>query len=210
VVKYEGPAWAGRSHRDTTEEAMRAAAIRAARAIASVLLPVAGLAACSDPAGPDAEADPDPTPTIEYDLVVETRYINVRGSCDEDFLGNSMPGHFQYRIVVSGVGQSHTQSSRGYNEVTGENFQRNATTDINFTNRTYQWRDLSTSARIEVELGGVEWDLLERDSRMANRRGSVTVPFELGTHTRSITIGATAACQIRLYYDATWSERSSS
>ena len=184
---------------------MRAAAIRTARVFASLLLPVVGLAACSEMTGPNEGTDPQPT--IVYDLVLVTRYINVRGSCDEDFLGNSDPGAFQYRIVVSGAGQSHTQSSRGYNEVTGEKFQRNATTDINFTNITYQWRDLSRSTRIEVELAGAEWDGLSKDSRMANRSGTVRVPFELGTFTRSITIGATSACQIRLYYDASWSER---
>ena len=185
---------------------MTSAATRSARALLSLLLPVAALAACSDSmTGPDS--DPGPQLTTVYDLDVVTRYINVRGSCDEDILGNSTPGEFQYRIVVSGAGQSHTQESAGYNKVSGENFQRNATTDINFANKTYIWRGISKSTSIEVYLAGAEWDGVVKDSRMANRGGSVKVPFALGKKTRSITIGATGKCQIRLYYDASWFER---
>ena len=185
---------------------MRAAASRAARVCTRLLVSVAGLTACTENmTGPNEE--PDPEPTIVYDLVVETRYINVRGTCDLDNFGNAAAGEFQYRIVVSGAGKSYTHSTSGYNQVTGESIPRTEGSDINFTNRSYQWRDLSRSAKIEVELAGAEWDLLSRDDRMANRIGSVEVPFELDTHTRSITVGATAACQIRLYYDATWYER---
>jgi len=185
---------------------MYSATRRSARVLLSLLLPMGTLAACSDSMTGPGE-DPGPQLTTVYDLDVVTRYINVRGSCDEDFLGNSEPGEFQYRIVVSGAGQSHTQESNGYNEVTGENFQRNATTDIDFANKTYIWRGLSKSSSVKVTLAGAEWDGLTKDSRMANRSGSVDVPFELGRKTRSITIGATGKCQIRLYYDASWFER---
>ncbi len=178
--------------------------------VMTALLPIATLVACGESTtAPDPVQDPPPDPqlTTAYDLDVEVRYINVRGSCDEDILGNSTPGEFQYRIVVKGEGQSNALESKGYNTVTGENFQRNAGTDINFANRTYTWRGLSASATVEVELHGAEWDGVAKDSRMANRGGSVKVPFALGRNTRSITIGATGACQIRLYYDAEWLER---
>lgn len=185
---------------------MSSTTIRPAGVLLSLLLPMSVLAACSDSmTGPAQEAGPQLT-TV-YDLDVVTRYINVRGSCDEDFLGNSEPGEFQYRIVVSGDGQSHTQESNGYNKVSGDNFQRNATTDIDFANKTYTWRGISKSTSIEVYLAGAEWDGVVKDSRMANRGGSVTVPFALGKNTRSITIGATGKCQIKLYYDASWFER---
>jgi hypothetical protein len=42
---------------------------------------------------------------------------------------------------------------------------------------------------------------------MANRSGTLDVPFALGTSTRSITIGANSECQIRLHYDVSWYER---
>ena len=49
-----------------------------------------------------------------------------------------------------------------------------------------------------------EWDGVKKDNRMANRGGSVDVPYAEGTKTRKITIGATGACQVAMYYDVTW------
>ncbi len=172
------------------------------------LLPLtilATVAGCSDATGPEAE--PEPQFATVYDLNVETRYIEVIGSCDTDLFGNSNPGEFQYRIVVYGEGQEFTQQSTGYNTVGGENFQRNAGNTINFGNRDYRWGGLESTNSISVKLHGAEWDGLSKDDRMKNRSGSVPVPFALGTRTRAITIGATGACQIKLFYDATWTER---
>jgi hypothetical protein len=168
------------------------------------------LMACSDPAAPEMVTpppDPDPEFTKVYDLDVEIRYIEVRGSCDEDVLGNSTAGEFQYKIVVSGHGQTRTHESDGYNTVLGQAFQRNKGTNINFTNRTYSWKALSSSADIDVKLHGAEWDGTSKDKRMANRSGSKSVPFKVGTETRRVVIGASGDCQIRLHYDATWTER---
>lgn len=167
--------------------------------------------ACSSTTGPAGPPPPPPPPEPRfktvYDLDLETRYIRVQGSCDEDFLGNSTPGEFQYKIVVKGEGQSGTQASKGYNSVTGASFQRNAGTDINFANRTYSWRSLASTSGIEVELRGAEWDAVSKDGRMADRAGSETVPFKLGKETYRVIIGATSKCQIRLFYDARWTER---
>jgi hypothetical protein len=173
----------------------------------SLLFPAAGLMACSrDVAGPDADAGPEFTTVYDLDLV--TRYIEVRASCDQDILGNFEPGEFQYKIEITGEKQSHAQSSKGYNTLLGENFQRNNGNWINFGNETYLWRGLRSNARIDVKLSGAEWDLQKKDERMANRSGSVRVPFKLGTETRSLTIGADGnVCQIRLHYDVTWRER---
>ena len=181
--------------------------VRTVRILLSLLLPAAGLTACSDNlAGPDA--DPGPQLTTVYDLDVVTRFIEVRASCDQDFLGNFDPGEFQYKIELTGEKQSHTQSSKGYNTFLGENFQRNNGTTINFANETYLWRGLSSNARIDVKLFGAEWDGTSKDARMANRSGSVRVPFTVGTETRTLTVGADGAvCQIRLNYDVTWHER---
>lgn len=186
---------------------MQTAASRSANAVLSLLVTVTGLTACSEsPMGPADEPAPELTKVYDVDLV--TRYIDVRASCDQDFLGNFDPGEFQYRIVVSGAGQNHTQASRGYNTVTGENFQRNSGTTINFANKTYIWRGLPADARIEVTLQGAEWDGVIKDSRMANRTGTETVPFKLGKETRNVTVGADGnVCQIRLVYDVTWLER---
>jgi hypothetical protein len=175
----------------------------------TLLLPVAGLAACSGSVtGPDPEPDPTPELTTVYDLDLVTRYIDVRASCDRDFLGNFDPGEFQYKVEVSGQGQSHTQASQGYNTVLGEKFQRNGGTTINFGNETYIWKGLAKNASISVKLYGAEWDQLSKDPDMANRSGSVAVPFMLGTETRRLTLGADGnVCQIQLVYDATWTER---
>lgn len=164
--------------------------------------------ACSDAMGPEG-SPPPPGPRLAtvYDLELETRYIRVQGSCDEDLLGNSTPGEFQYRIVVNGKGVSYIQSSSGYNTVTGQDFQRNAGTDINFANRTFRFDGLPSKGGVDVELHGAEWDGVVKDSRMANRGGSETVPFVLGKSTNRVIIGATAECQIRLFYDASWSQR---
>jgi hypothetical protein len=190
---------------------MTAAATRTARVFLTLLLPAAVLGGCSKSmTGPDPDPDPDPAPVLTTfrDLEVEIRYIDVRASCDEDFLGNFDPGEFQYRIDVAGYGQLHMKESRGYNTVSGENFQRNAGTTINFANETYTFRSMGTTTTVEVSLAGAEWDGLRKDDRMANRRGTVTVPFKVGKETRRITIGADGdTCQIALVYDATWTER---
>lgn len=174
------------------------------RALLVMAIPVVATG-CSDVTGPEAE--PEPQFATVYDLVVETRYIEVRGSCDTDFLGNSNPGEFQYRILVYGEGQEFAQQSRGYNSVTGENFQRNAGNTINFGNKSYRWGGLETTNSVSVKLHGAEWDGVSKDDRMKDRSGSVKVPFALGSKTRAITIGASSACQIKLFYDATWAER---
>jgi len=192
---------------------MSAFAIRTARVLLTEFLLIGGLAACSESAtGPDSTPSPGPAPaptlTTVYDLDVVVRYIEVRASCDRDFLGNFDPGEFQYKIDVTGKGKSYGMSSKGYNSVTGDNFQRNGGTTIDFTNETYTWRGLASDADITVKLSGAEWDGLGKDAAMANRSGSVAVPFKLGTETLRVTVGADGnLCQIRLVYDAKWSER---
>ena len=185
---------------------MSPVATRTARALLTALLPLASLGACSESATAP-ESAPNRSTTV-YDLDLVTRYIEVRASCDQDFLGNFDPGEFQYRIEASGHGQSYSHATKGYNTVTGENIQRNNGTTIDFTNVTYVWRGLSKDASISVKLFGAEWDGLAKDVAMANRSGSVSVPFKLGKETLRLTIGADGnKCQIRLVYDATWTER---
>lgn len=179
----------------------------------TVLLMVLSLSACTDGlTGPEDPSESDPTPepsfTTVYDLDLTTRYIGVRGSCDDDDLfGNPTNGEFQYRYEIRGEGEAYAQQSDDYNSRFGETFNRKAGENINFANRTYTWRTLDRTARIDVKLFGAEWDGIVKDDRMKNRSGSKSVPFALGKHTRSVVIGASASCQIRLYYDAEWTER---
>ena len=121
-----------------------------------------------------------------------------------------MPGEFQYRIVVSGPdGARPTQASSGYNTWDGTMYQRNATTTINFTNRNHRWSNLASTSGFKAHLSLAEWDGVKKDNRMANRGGDVEVPYAAGTRTRSITIGATGACQATMYYDVTWTRTES-
>ncbi len=166
------------------------------------LLPLAG---CTDsPTGPDAQPEPV-EPQVTYQVAIETRYIEIRGSCDTDIFGDEVPGEFQYRIVVSGPDGARTpQASSGYNSWNGTMYQRNATTTINFGNRTHRWSNLASTNGFKVHLSMAEWDGVKKDARMANRGGDVDVPFAVGTKTRKITIGASGACQASMYYDVTW------
>lgn len=180
----------------------------------SALLLILTLTACGEsltgPGLEDTPDDPDPEPelTTVYDLNLTTRYIEVRGSCDAaDLFGNPTHGEFQYRYEISGAGERHTRQSDDYNSRLGKTYNRKAGENINFTNRTYTWRTLDRTARIDVKLFGSEWDGVTRDNRMENSSDSRTVPFALGKKTRSVTLGSTSSCQIRLYYDAEWTER---
>jgi len=178
----------------------------------SILLLVLTLTACGDsltgPGMEDTPDEPEPELTTVYDLNLTTRYIEVRGSCDAaDVFGNPTHGEFQYRYEISGKGERHTRQSDNYNSRFGKTYNRKSGENINFANRTYTWRTLDRTARIDVKLFGAEWDGVTRDNRMENRSGSKTVPFALGKKTRTVIIGSTSSCQIRLYYDAEWTER---
>lgn len=153
-----------------------------------------------------AEMDDESFNTV-YDLNLTTRYIEVVGSCDVDIRGIYANGEFQYRYALRGEGQTFSRESDNYDSRLGETFSRQPEETINFSNKTYTWRTLSPSASIEVEVSGVEWDGLVRDSRMKNRSASQKVPFALGKRTRAVGVGAATDCRIVLYYDAEWTER---
>ena len=163
--------------------------------------------ACSD--GMTApEIEPEPAqPAVVYDLDLTTRYIKIVGTCDESF-GKSRDGEFQWRYRVAGVSREFVRSTESYNSPFGENVQRGEGENINFANRSYVWRGLQfPEGAIEVTLSGAEWDGATKDDRMKNRSGTRPVVFALGTHTRSVTVGAKSNCRMRLYYDATWVRR---
>ena len=120
---------------------------KALKMFAFALAPAALLSACDQSAtGPVMEEEP----TL-YRLTVETRMIEVLGTCDrDDIFGNANAGEFQYRVDVIGEGQNNAHQSRGYNSVTGDNFKRHKGQDIDFTNRTYTWVGLPTDARVDA------------------------------------------------------------
>ncbi len=163
-------------------------------------------AACGSPMAPEAPAEQPTEPTYVYSAVVETRYIDIVGSCDTDIFGDAVAGEFQFRIVVDGPGGPRAaHQTRDYNTVQGAHYQRNSGTNINFQNRTYGWEHLPNPAGIEVQFRLAEWDGLSKDSRMQDRSATVDVPYELGTRTRRVTLGAQSNCRGTLYYDVTWS-----
>lgn len=178
----------------------------------SVLLLALTLTACGESlTGPEPPSEPPtetPTLTTVYDLNLTTRYIAVQGSCDKpNLLGNPTNGEFQYKYEITGEGGTHARQSDNYNSRTGKTYNRKPGENIDFSNRTYTWRTLSQTARINVKLFGAEWDGIVKDDRMKNRSGSRPVPFALGKQTHTVIIGATSSCQIRLFYDAEWTER---
>ena len=153
------------------------------------------------------EVDPTPAPVTVFDLDVTTRYIEVLGTCDENVLGNSTDGEFQYKYRVSGAGRSHTRSSTDYNSPFSPHYQRGRGEKINFENRTYVWRGLAApEGAVEVTFWGSEWDGPRKDSRMKNIYDTRSVIYDTGRKERSVTLGS-GACRIRLHYYATWTAR---
>ncbi|MFK7844935.1 MAG: hypothetical protein AB8G77_06515 [Rhodothermales bacterium] len=152
--------------------------------------------------------DTEPEPQFEkvYDLKLTTKFIWITGSCDKT-LGTSTSGEFQYRYEINGGGKKFDHESLDFDSRFGVVYNKVADNQINFADKTYSWSGMSSPAEIDVKLFGTEWDGVVRDSRMNNRQGSRTVPYKLGTETRTITIGATAECQMYLAYSAHWAER---
>ncbi|WP_456425739.1 hypothetical protein [Rhodocaloribacter sp.] len=168
------------------------------------------LAGCGETmTGPETPVEPEPgATTTVYDLDVTARYIGIAdaGSCDINLGGQYVNGEFQYKYEISGEGKTYTSESNNYNSRFGVTYSREPEEIIDFSNKTYSWRGLSSSASITVTLFGVEWDGLVKDRRMNNRSGNNLVPFKLGTTTRGLDIGE-SGCRMMLVYDAKWTER---
>ncbi|MEK9506563.1 hypothetical protein V3331_02585 [Gaopeijia maritima] len=182
---------------------------RPARVLTAALIALTA-GACTSVTGldpdPEPEPEPEPQPQIVWDVDLTTRYIKVLGTCDETIFGNSANGEFQYMYRVSGPGTARTRSSSDYNSPFGASYSRARGELIDFTNRTYTWRGLSSDARLEVRLWGSEWDGPTKDDAMKNIDKTGRVVFEPGKTTRSVRLGA-GSCRIELVYDVTWLER---
>ncbi len=151
--------------------------------------------------GEDNET-PDPQPReTTYLMTVTSHFIEVVGSCDKVF-GAATQGEFQYRYEFTGEGEVEAAQSQGFDSRTGVVTGRVAGQFIDFDDETYTWRKTGAAPSLSVTLYGTEWDGPIRDSRMSRRHGSKTIPFEAGSASRSITIGATKECQIVLRYTA--------
>ncbi|RMF68015.1 MAG: hypothetical protein D6740_11150 [Alphaproteobacteria bacterium] len=145
---------------------------------------------------------PDPQPReTSYILTVTTHFIQVIGSCDTVF-GQATQGEFQYRYEYTGEGEVYELESQGFDSRFGVVTGRVAGQFIDFDDKTYTWRKTGDAPSVSVKLFGTEWDGAIRDGRMSRRSGSKTVPFKDGSASRTITIGATKACQIVLHYTA--------
>jgi hypothetical protein len=168
------------------------------------------LAGCGETmTGPETPDEPEPgATTTVYDLDVTARYIDIAyaGSCDINLAGQYVNGEFQYHYKVSGEGKTYTSESNNYNSRFGITYSRKPEEVIDFSNKTYSWRGLSSSASITVTLFGVEWDGLVKDRRMNNRSGNNLVPFVPGTTTRRVDVGE-SGCKMTLVYDVRWTAR---
>ncbi len=163
------------------------------------------LTACVDNmTGVDGEdneiPDPQPRETV-YLMTVTAHFIEVVGSCDKVF-GQPTQGEFQYRYEFTGEGELEASESQGFDSRFGVVTGRVAGQFIDFNDETYSWRKTGEAPSLTVTLYGTEWDGPIRDSRMSRRHGSKTIPFEAGSASRSITIGATKECRIVLQYTA--------
>lgn len=172
----------------------------------SSLLLATLLGACGSPTapeveGPDAAPPEPPEPTYAYAVTVETRYIDIVGSCDKDIFGDEVSGEFQFHISVGG----RLHYSTDYNKAYGTMYQRNGGTNIDFRNRTYVFDNLQSPGGIDIAFRLAEWDGLRKDSRMQDRSATLEVPYALGTRTRKFTLGEKSDCRGTLFYDVTWS-----
>lgn len=178
-----------------------------AKAILLGLLPVLGLAGCGESTDPnDGGGNGGPELVTVYDLSIQLRFIEVMGSCDpDDIFGNPTNGEFQYRIVVSGEGQSHTEETSGYGTVLGVNVPRMAGEQISLPTTIYNWNDLPEGARVAVEFRASEWDGLGRDPRMIDVHSMRVEVVRLGGRmAHSITIPLGPPCMLTLQYYVTW------
>lgn len=179
------------------------------KAILLGLLPVLGLAGCSESTDPNGGGNGGPQLVTVYDLELQLRFIEVLGSCDpDDIFGNPTNGEFQYRIVVSGEGQSHTRETSGYGTVLGANIPRMAGEAIVFNTTIYNWFNRPEGASVTVEFRASEWDVVARDSRMFDEHGTRVERVQLGGRlSRSIRLGPVPSCLLQFDYYVTWTAR---
>ena len=178
-----------------------------AKAILLGLLPVLGLAGCSESTDPnDGGGNGGPQSVTVYDLSIQLRFIEVLGSCDpDDIFGNPTNGEFQYRIVVSGEGQSHTRETSGYGTFLGVNVPRMAGEQISIPTTIYNWNDLPEGALVTVEFRASEWDGLGRDPRMIDEHSTRMEGVLLGGRlSSSVAVGSSLSCLLNLQYYVTW------
>lgn len=143
---------------------------------------------------------PAPGPT-RVDVAVESRYIRIHGSCDEDAFGNPASGEFHYQVVIVGPGRTVTHGTTDYNSVTATPVSRSAGSNIDFGNRTLTFRNVELDVVVEIRLGLVEWDGPIRDFRMDNRRGRRFIETGIvQDYTGSVDVGS-GDCHGELFFD---------
>ena len=176
------------------------------------MMTLAALAGCSDSATEPAGGGGGGAGTGSslFDVAVETRYIDVYGSCDaDDILGNPNPGEFQYSITISGPGRSHMHGTRDFDTVTGEHVSAYAGDRINFPNVRLTFTNLTESVDnyVRVTMAMTEWDGLSRDSGMDGSniyRGDPLVgglDMTPGSGTGGVVIRPRSNCWVEMVYD---------
>lgn len=193
--------------------------MKALTANASKLLAIAVIgttaAACSgDATGPSGGGGttppPPPAPTLEnrYDVQFTVRYLEITSTdaCDArtPIVNTPTNGEFQYRIEAEGPSDFFTMESDGYGNVLGKAYPAKGGETIDFTNKTFSFKDLKDGELVALRLYASEWDGPVVDSGMNNRRGLKEFQLSdrqpIGT-LKALEISASGDCTVSLVFD---------
>jgi hypothetical protein len=178
------------------------------RLLSSLVLVVA-LAAC-DSAGPEPVPGPEPGPA-SASISIELGTITANGNCDS----SSNPGDYQFRIVVSDLGNNPLETMDLPNGATyGEYsvptlvslFAGNAIT-VGRTVALQQPR--AEGSGFAISLSASEWDsATTRDSEMNDLTRTRSHPFSAGQFvnvlgTQTVRVRGSSDCDVELDYTVT-------
>lgn len=178
-----------------------------ARLFALPLL-LAGITACSGSDSPTAPTPTDPPVPSEPSVFrVNVAATSIRVSpteaCDgrNFFTQNPENGEFHWR-VQAGIGNNvAVTESNGYGSVTGTPWSRGAGSLIDFTDTDWDFTNLRAGDKVVVQLRGIEWDGLGRDSDLNDRSATFTIDADrIVSNTAEIDIGSDS-CGMTLIFN---------
>ncbi len=144
---------------------------------------LAGTTACSEggdsPTGPVTGPETPPAAPTSFRVNVQAQYITISPSeaCDGRSLFSQTPldGEFHWR-VQAGIGSSvAVEQSSGFGSVTGTPYGRGPKGTIDFADTDWNFSNLGPGDRIVVQLRGIEWDGLSRDSDLNDVSGDFII-----------------------------------